>query len=115
MTATRRRLRQLTRCGQRTGGTGKSLAPIAVLAAIGLGVTLLATPAPATISYPTPGTLSGASDSVLDALARGLQLDEAETAHLFDLARTANASPGARSPAPRRMPCVRASSVFWMP
>lgn len=44
------------------------------------------------------GDLSGASDSVLDALARGLQLDEAETAHLFDLARTANASPGARRP-----------------
>ncbi len=35
---------------------------------------------------------------MLDALARGLQLDEAETAHLFDLARTANASPGARRP-----------------
>ncbi|MFT4211952.1 MAG: helix-turn-helix transcriptional regulator [Microbacterium sp.] len=44
------------------------------------------------------GDLSGASESVLDALARALQLDEAETAHLFDLARTANASPGARRP-----------------
>ena len=44
------------------------------------------------------GDLSGASESVLDALARALQLDEAETAHLFDLARTANASPSARKP-----------------
>ena len=44
------------------------------------------------------GDLSGVSDSVLDSLARALQLDEAETAHLFDLARTANASPVARKP-----------------
>jgi transcriptional regulator with XRE-family HTH domain len=33
------------------------------------------------------GDLSGASDSVLEALARALQLDDAERAHLFDLAR----------------------------
>ncbi|MDO9354060.1 MAG: helix-turn-helix transcriptional regulator, partial [Solirubrobacteraceae bacterium] len=44
------------------------------------------------------GDLSGVSDSVLDSLARALQLDDAETAHLFDLARTANASPVARKP-----------------
>ncbi|WP_417554726.1 helix-turn-helix domain-containing protein [Microbacterium sp.] len=42
------------------------------------------------------GDLSGASHSVLDALARALQLDDAETAHLFDLAHTANASPTAK-------------------
>jgi transcriptional regulator with XRE-family HTH domain len=42
------------------------------------------------------GNLSGVSESVLEALARALQLDEAERAHLFDLARTANASPTAR-------------------
>lgn len=35
------------------------------------------------------GDLAGASDSVLEALARALQLDDAERAHLFDLARTA--------------------------
>lgn len=35
------------------------------------------------------GELAGASDSVLDALARALQLDDAERAHLFDLARAA--------------------------
>jgi transcriptional regulator with XRE-family HTH domain len=33
------------------------------------------------------GNLRGVSEGVLDALARGLQLDEAERAHLFDLAR----------------------------
>lgn len=44
------------------------------------------------------GDLSGVSDSVLDALARALQLDEAETAHLFDLARTASRSAVARKP-----------------
>ncbi len=37
------------------------------------------------------GNLAGVSDSVLDALARSLQLDEAERAHLLDLASTANA------------------------
>jgi transcriptional regulator with XRE-family HTH domain len=42
------------------------------------------------------GNLSGASDSVLDAIARALQLDDAETAHLFDLARAANTTPRTR-------------------
>jgi transcriptional regulator with XRE-family HTH domain len=36
------------------------------------------------------GDLKGVSDSVLDALARALHLDEAEYAHLLDLARAAN-------------------------
>jgi transcriptional regulator with XRE-family HTH domain len=35
------------------------------------------------------GNLGGVSDSVLDALAGALQLDEAERSHLFNLARTA--------------------------
>jgi transcriptional regulator with XRE-family HTH domain len=35
------------------------------------------------------GDMSGASQSVLEALARALELDEAERAHLFDLARAA--------------------------
>ncbi|GAA1955654.1 helix-turn-helix transcriptional regulator [Microbacterium deminutum] len=47
------------------------------------------------------GDLSGASESVLDALARALQLDDAETAHLFDLAHSANASPVAKKRATR--------------
>jgi transcriptional regulator with XRE-family HTH domain len=38
------------------------------------------------------GNLRGVSESVLDALARALQLDEAERGHLFDLARSANAT-----------------------
>ena len=40
------------------------------------------------------GNLRGVSDSVLESLARALQLDEAERAHLIDLARAAG--PGAR-------------------
>jgi transcriptional regulator with XRE-family HTH domain len=35
------------------------------------------------------GNLRGASAEVLDAVARALQLDESESAHLFDLARAA--------------------------
>ena len=43
------------------------------------------------------GNLTGASDSVLDGVASALQLDEAERAHLFDLARAAQpASPRQR-------------------
>ncbi|TSE15967.1 helix-turn-helix domain-containing protein [Arthrobacter sp. KBS0703] len=42
------------------------------------------------------GNLSGASDSVLEALGRALKLDDAETAHLFDLARAATAFPRVR-------------------
>ena len=42
------------------------------------------------------GKLRGVSEQVLDALARALQLDEAERAHLFDLARSANASVATR-------------------
>jgi transcriptional regulator with XRE-family HTH domain len=42
------------------------------------------------------GNLAGASDSVLEALARSLQLDDAETAHLFDLARASAAAPRVR-------------------
>jgi transcriptional regulator with XRE-family HTH domain len=35
------------------------------------------------------GDMSGVSESVIEALARALQLDDAERAHLFDLARAA--------------------------
>jgi transcriptional regulator with XRE-family HTH domain len=49
------------------------------------------------------GNLSGVSDSVLDAIARALHLDEAEHAHLHDLARAANATPRARRrPTPKQ-------------
>lgn len=42
------------------------------------------------------GNLGGVSESVLESLVRALHLDETERAHLFDLARTANASVGSR-------------------
>lgn len=49
------------------------------------------------------GDLKGVSDSVLDALARALQLDEVERAYLFDLARALrSSSPPARKRAPRQ-------------
>jgi transcriptional regulator with XRE-family HTH domain len=47
------------------------------------------------------GNLSGVSESVLEALARALQLNEAERVHLYDLARQANLTPAA---ARRRRP-----------
>jgi len=43
------------------------------------------------------GNLGGVSDTVLDAVANALQLDEAERDHLFDLARIAG-RPTRRSP-----------------
>lgn len=42
------------------------------------------------------GNLAGASDAVLDGIAGALQLDEAERAHLFDLARAAQPTPPRR-------------------
>jgi hypothetical protein len=48
------------------------------------------------------GNLTGASDSVLEALARALRLDEAERAHLHDLARAANTTPQTRRPPARK-------------
>jgi transcriptional regulator with XRE-family HTH domain len=42
------------------------------------------------------GNLAGVSDSVLDAVARALQLDEAERAHLHDLALAASTTPTKR-------------------
>ncbi|WP_435131706.1 helix-turn-helix transcriptional regulator [Actinacidiphila sp. bgisy144] len=42
------------------------------------------------------GNLGGVSDSVLEALAHALRLDEAERAHLYDLARAA--TPSGRRP-----------------
>jgi transcriptional regulator with XRE-family HTH domain len=50
------------------------------------------------------GMVTGASDSVLEALARALQLDDAERAHLFDLARAANpVTPKRRRPVQQRI------------
>jgi len=56
------------------------------------------------------GNLAGASESVLDAVARGLQLDAAERAHLFDLARAQGpARRGAARRAQRIRPEVQAT------
>ena len=52
------------------------------------------------------GHISGVSDEVLGAVARALQLDEAERLHLFDLARAAKPS---RPPRRRTGRAVRAS------
>jgi transcriptional regulator with XRE-family HTH domain len=52
------------------------------------------------------GNLRGVSDTVLEALVRALRLDDAERAHLFDLAHAANATTAARS---RRAKAARTS------
>jgi hypothetical protein len=50
------------------------------------------------------GNAAGVSDSVLEALAGALRLDDAERAHLFDLARAINpVAPRRRRPAPPRI------------
>ena len=54
------------------------------------------------------GNLSGASDSVLDSIARALQLDDAERAHLSDLARAARGG-AVREPRRRTQAQVRPS------
>jgi transcriptional regulator with XRE-family HTH domain len=69
--------------GVRTFGTGPRRVP-------GLRREEVASLAGVSIAYYTKlerGDASGASDSVLDALSRALQLDDAERSHLFDLVR----------------------------
>ncbi|WP_131104666.1 helix-turn-helix transcriptional regulator [Ornithinimicrobium sufpigmenti] len=60
------------------------------------------------------GQIAGASSSVLEALARALQLDETERAHLYDLARAADGVPTSGRPR-RRSPTKAASrySLQW--
>jgi len=55
------------------------------------------------------GNARGVSESVLDSLARALQLDEAERAHLYDLANTVSAGgrPAKGGPKPRVRPSVQ--------
>jgi transcriptional regulator with XRE-family HTH domain len=48
------------------------------------------------------GNLAGVSDEVLDALSRALELDEAERAHLYDLAKTSSARSKTRRRSPPR-------------
>ena len=77
--------------GVRTFGSGLRRVP-------GLRREEVASLAGVSIAYYTKlerGDASGVSDSVLEALSRALQLDDAERAHLFDLVR-------AQQPVPRR-------------
>lgn len=53
------------------------------------------------------GAIAGASASVLEAIARALQLDAAERAHLFDLAQAAQGTSALARP-------VRRSSKQWV-
>ena len=55
------------------------------------------------------GNLGGVSDSVLDALARALRLDDTERAHLDNLAHAANISGAARARRPATQTQVRAT------
>jgi transcriptional regulator with XRE-family HTH domain len=80
------------RAGLRTYGTGLRRVP-------GLRREEVALLAGVSVDYYTRlerGNAAGVSETVLDALARALQLDDAERAHLFDLARAPI------SPLPRR-------------
>src|SRR5699024_10147018 len=52
------------------------------------------------------GQISGASPEVLDALAKALRLDDAERAHLFDLAQAAS---------PVGLPPKRRAAKSWSP
>jgi transcriptional regulator with XRE-family HTH domain len=75
----------------------------------GLRRSEVATLAGVSVEYYTKlerGAISGASPEVLDCIARALRLDDAERAHLFDLAHAA--SPVARPPRKR-------SAKSWTP
>src|SRR5947208_10982340 len=54
------------------------------------------------------GNLGGASDSVLNAIARALQLNDVEREYLFEMARTATASKASQGRRPAKT-SVRAS------
>jgi transcriptional regulator with XRE-family HTH domain len=55
------------------------------------------------------GNLTGVSESVLEAVARALRLDEAETAYLQDLTRAANTNPKAARRRPAQPMRIRPS------
>ncbi|MGC5172594.1 helix-turn-helix transcriptional regulator [Micromonospora sp. DT81.3] len=60
------------------------------------------------------GAIAGASASVLDAMARALQLDDTERAHLLDLARAADGIPSSGRPRRRAArPTASRASLQW--
>src|SRR5689334_8955001 len=86
-----------TQAGVRTFGSGPRRVP-------GLRREEVASLAGVSIAYYTKlerGDTAGVSDTVLQSLARALQLDDAERAHLFDLARAVDP---AVAPRRRRRP-----------
>jgi transcriptional regulator with XRE-family HTH domain len=60
------------------------------------------------------GALGGVSASVLDAVARALQLDDAERAHLFHLAQAADGSHALMRPRRRQRPWTPPPSLLWV-
>ena len=58
------------------------------------------------------GSLGGVSDSVLDSIARALEMDQAERDHLYDLARAA--TPARRRPAPSPAQKIAESPIQHM-
>ena len=82
----------------------------------GLRRSEVATLAGVSVEYYTKlerGAISGASPEILDAIAKALRLDDAERAHLFDLAHAA--SPVARPPRRRNPKCWRPhDSLQWI-
>src|SRR6476469_2862937 len=61
------------------------------------------------------GTIGGVSASVLDALARALQLDDAERAHLFHLAHAADGTSAGMRPRRRATkPWTRRPALRWV-
>jgi transcriptional regulator with XRE-family HTH domain len=60
------------------------------------------------------GAIAGASSSVLEAIARALQLDDTERAHLLDLARAADGIPASGRPRRRgARPATARPSLQW--
>ena len=59
------------------------------------------------------GALGGASAGVLDAMARALQLDEPERAHLFHLAQAADGTTAALRPRGRAIPWTVRPALQW--